>query len=173
MVESNSNYSSLASAEASAASAAAAAASFFFCAGVLTYLTSVPSSQSYTGQQAGKSALGSDPSLTRLHPGVALRSTTGPQSVTSSARRPDSSLTHLEAPQKGARDHPSPGLCTLHWVDAKQLSLKSLNTSAGMSLLKGLISRGTAETRAEAERRRIRVFIARIRDTLCEVKKGQ
>ncbi len=107
--------------------------------------TSVPSSQSYTGQQAGKSALGSAPSLTRLHPGVASRSTTGPQSVTSSARRPkdnsevsihvttcqkpfslpDSSLTHLEAPQKGARDQPSPGRWTLHWVDAKQLSLKS------------------------------------------------
>ena len=128
MVESNSNYSSLASAEASVASAAAAAAaSFFFCAGVLTYLTSVPSSQSYTGQQAGKSALGSDPSFTRLHPGVTLRSTTGPQSVTSSARRPDSSLTHLEAPQKGERGQPSPGAYTLHLVEAKQLLLKSDN----------------------------------------------
>ena len=41
-----------------------------------------------------------------------------------------------------------------------------LKTSAGMSLLKGLISRGTAEMRADAERRRITVFIAEIRDTL-------
>ena len=114
-----------ASAWAATAAAAFAAASFFFWAGVLTYLTSVPSSHSYTGQQAGKSAFGSAPSLTRKQSGVASRSTTGPQSVTSSARRPDSSLTHLEAPQKGARDQPSPGLWTLHWVDAKQLSLKS------------------------------------------------
>ena len=113
-------YSSLA-----AAAAAAAAASFFFWAGVLTYFTSVPSSHSYTGQQAGYSALGSAPSLTRTQPGVAFRSTTGPQSVTSSARRPDSSLTHLEAPQKGARDQPSPGAKTLHLVEAKQESLKS------------------------------------------------
>ena len=102
--------------------------------GISGYSSFAPSSHSKTGQQSGKVAVLLVLSES-LHLGFAFGS--GPQSSTSSNRRPElsSAGTHVERPQNGVRSHDFVGSIVAHLVDAKHIPGKSRRTSAGMSLL--------------------------------------
>lgn len=70
-----------------------------------------------------------------LHLGLAFGS--GPQSSTSSNRRPElsSAGTHVERPQNGVRSHDFVGSTVAHFVDAKHLPGKSEKKYSFVSFL--------------------------------------